>query len=499
MTLSILIWLPLVVALVAALVPRPLTGWATAGGSVITLGIAVSFLVRFKLGHPGLQFRTDRVWISALGIHYKLGLDGLNVVLVVLTCVLFTASLAWAALREWDRSRIFYFHFGLAQSAVLGAFCAQDLALFVAFFDLMLIPFYFLVGMWGSGDRVRATTKLVVYTLVGSFFMLAAAIATGALASAQHHTPITFVISSLQHLQLSHGTQEWIFLCFAFAFLVKMPLVPFHGWLADGYKAMPIPAVAVFSGVVSKVAAYGFLRIVLPLFPYAAVHFQMLMLIIALVSILWGTAVAFTTPDARMVVAYSSVAQLSFIVLGIFSLRQVGAQGALLQMVNHALVTAPLFFIVAALAVRSGGSELLRDMGGIAFRAPVLAALFLIVTLATLAMPGSANFIGEFNILLGVFQSKLVIAIIAFTGVVGAAYYALRLFITSMHNRVGSAVASRDLRRADAAPLAALVVLILALAFYPQFGLRRSQPTVRTTLQATAQQGANPYTTTASR
>jgi NADH-quinone oxidoreductase subunit M len=493
MTLSILIWLPLVVGLVAALMPRPLTGWATAAGSLITLGIAISFLVRFKLGHPGLQFKTDQVWISSLGIHYKLGLDGLNVALVVLTCVLFTASLTWAAFREWDRPRSFYFHFGLAQSAVLGAFCAQDLALFVAFFDLMLIPFYFLVGMWGSGERVRATTKLVVYTLVGSFFMLAGAIATGTLASSRHGTSLTFALSALQHLPLSHSSQDWIFLCFAFAFLVKMPLVPFHGWLADGYKAMPIPAVAVFSGVVSKVAAYGFLRVVLPLFPYAAVHFQMLMLIIALVSILWATAVAFTTPDARMVVAYSSVAQLSFITLGIFSLRQVGAQGALLQMLNHALVTAPLFFIVAALAMRAGGSELLRDMGGIAFRAPVLAALFLIVTLATLAMPGSANFIGEFNILLGVFQSKLVIAIIAFTGVVGAAYYALRMFITSMHNRVGPRVASRDLRMADAAPVVALVVIILALAFYPQFGLRRSAPTVRSVVAPVAAVNANPY------
>jgi NADH-quinone oxidoreductase subunit M len=485
MTLSILIWLPLAIGLIAALIPRPVTGLVTAAGSVVTLGIAISFLVRFKIGHAGLQFKTDQVWISALGIHYKLGLDGLNVVLVVLTCVLFTASLTWAAFHEWDRPRIFYFHFALAQSAVLGVFCAQDLALFVAFFDLMLIPFYFLVGMWGTGDRIRATTKLVVYTLVGSFFMLAGAIATGALASSRHGTPITFALSSLQHLPLSHASQEWIFLCFAVAFLVKMPLVPFHGWLADGYKAMPIPAVAVFSGIVSKVAAYGFLRIVLPLFPYAAVHFQMLMLIVALVSILWATAVAFTTPDARLVVAYSSVAQLSFITLGIFSLRQVGAQGALLQMVNHALVTAPLFFIVALLAARAGGSELLRDMGGIAFRAPVLAALFLIVTLATLAMPGSANFIGEFNILLGVFQSKLVIAIIAFTGVVGAAYYALRLYIGAMHNRVGPAVASRDLRLGDAAPLVAFVLLILALAFYPQFGLRRSQPTVRATLTAT--------------
>ena len=162
---------------------------------------------------------------------------------------------------------------------MLGAFCAQDLALFVAFFDLMLIPFYFLVGMWGTGERVRATTKLVIYTLVGSFFMLAGAIATGVLAANQTGGSLDFALSALQHLPLSHASQDWIFLCFALAFLVKMPLVPFHGWLADGYKSMPIPAVAVFSGVVSKVAAYGFLRIVLPLFPYASVHYQMLMLL----------------------------------------------------------------------------------------------------------------------------------------------------------------------------------------------------------------------------
>ena len=496
MTLSILIWLPLAIALVAAAVPGRLTAWTALAGSLVTLGIAISFIARFKLGHAGLQFATDKVWISSLGIHYKLGLDGLNVALVVLTCVLFSASLAWAAFREWDHPRVFYFHFGLAQSAVLGVFCAQDLALFVVFFDLMLIPFYFLTGMWGSGERVRATTKLVVYTLVGSFFMLVAAIATGVLASSQNGTGLTFVLSSLQHLQLSHTSQDWIFLCFALAFLIKMPLVPFHGWLADGYKSMPIPAVAVFSGVVSKVAAYGFLRIVLPLFPYASAHFQTLMLVVALISILWATAVAFTTPDARMVVAYSSVAQLSFITLGIFSLRPEGAQGALLQMLNHGLVTAPLFFIVAALALRAGGSENLRDMGGIAFRAPVLASLFLIVTLATLAMPGSSNFIGEFMILLGVFQSKLAIAIIAFAGVVGAGYYALRLFIGAMHNRPGPKVVSRELGLTELATIVPIVLVILVLAFYPQFGLRRSEPSVRAALapaQAQALNGANPY------
>jgi NADH-quinone oxidoreductase subunit M len=488
MTLSILIWLPAAIALLACLLPRRLTGVGAAAGSLLTLAAAIYFVARFKTGHGGLQFVTDRVWISALGIHYKLGLDGLNVALVLLTAVLFTAALVWAAFREWDRPRLFYFHFGLAQSAVLGAFCAQDLALFVAFFDLMLIPFYFLIGMWGTGpDRVRATTKLVVYTLVGSFFMLAAAIATGALASSQHGTSITFVLSALRGLPLSHTSQDWIFLCFAVAFVVKMPLVPFHGWLADGYKAMPIPAVAVFSGVLSKVAAYGFLRIVLPLFPYASAHFQMLMLLIALVSILWATAIAFTTPDARLVVAYSSVAQLGFITLGIFSLRPQGGQGAILQMVNHGLVTAPAFFIVAALALRAGGSEDLRDMGGLAFRAPVLAGLFLIVALATLAMPGSSNFIGEFMILLGVFRAKLAIALIASVGVVGAAVYGLRLYITSMHNRTGPRVASREIALGEIAAVAPLVLVILVLAFYPQFVLTRTQSSVSQSLSSYAQ------------
>jgi NADH-quinone oxidoreductase subunit M len=479
MTLSILIWLPLVISLIATLMPRHVAGRVVAGGSLVTLAIAISFLARFKLGHAGLQFVTDQVWIGALGIHYKLGLDGLNVALVLLTTVLFSAALLWSAFREWESPRTFYFNFGLAHSAVLGAFCAQDLALFVGFFDLMLIPFYFLVGIWGSGDRVRATTKLVIYTLVGSFFMLAGAVATGVLASSQNGAPITFVLSSLRGLPLSHASQDWIFLCFAVAFLVKMPLVPFHGWLAEGYKSMPIPVVAVFSGVVAKVAAYGFLRIVLPLFPYASVHFQTLMLLIALISILWATSLAFTTLDARMVVAYSSIAQLGFITLGIFSLRPEGDQGALLQMVNHGLVTAPAFFIVAALAARVGGSESLREMGGLAFRAPVLASLFLIVALATLAMPGSSNFIGEFMILLGVFKAKLAIAAIAFTGVVGAAVYALRLYITAMHNRAGPQVASREIELADAAVILPIVAVIVAFALYPQFGLRRSEATLK--------------------
>ena len=225
-----------------------------------------------------------------------------------------------------------------------------------------------------------------------------------------------------------------------------MPLAPFHGWLADGYKSMPIPAVAVFSGIVSKVAAYGFLRIVLPLFPYATVHFQMLMLLIALLSILWATALAFTTPDARLVVAYSSVAQLGFITLGIFSLRPAGRAGrAAADGQPRARDRAAVLHRRGAGRCAPAARRTCATWAGIAFRAPVLAALFLIVALARLAMPGSPNFVGEFLILLGVFKSKLVIAVIAFVGVVGAAVYALRMYITSMHNRVGPRVdLSRD-------------------------------------------------------
>ncbi len=452
-------------------------------GSLGALALAIGYIADYSPSAHGLTHVTDVVWISELGIHYKLGIDGLNVFMIGLTTLLFAAAVIAANLREWERPRLFYFSFMVAESAVLGALMAQDLALFVAFFDLMLIPFYFLIGVWGrdtpSSTRVKATIKLVIYTLVGSLLMLAAAIATGVLASQQGGGHITFVLSSLQQLPLSRGSQEWIFLFFAAAFLVKMPAFPLHGWMPDGYKAMPIEVLMVFSGVLSKIGAYGFLKIVLPLYPQAAAHFQTLMLLIALASILYGSAIAFTQTDARLIAGYSSVAQLGFITLGIFALNPQGAQGALLQMVNHGLVVAPLLFIVALLSQRAGGSEDIREMGGLAFRAPVLATIFLIVALATLAMPGSSNFVGEFMILLGVFNAKLAIAVIAFTGVVMASVYALRLFIRAMHNRVGRDADSREITLRDGVVLVPLLAVIVFMALYPQLALHRSEGSVK--------------------
>jgi NADH-quinone oxidoreductase subunit M len=486
--LSILIWLPLACGVAGAFFGAQ-TRRISLAGAVATLGLAIAYIVDYGTGRHGLRHVTDVTWIAELGIHYKLGVDGLNVLLVGLTALLFAAAVLALNLRAGEdqvpRQRLFFFHMMLGESAVLGAFLAQDLALFVAFFDLMLIPFYFLIGGWGRGpERVRATIKLVIYTLVGSLLMLAAAIATGVLAAQQNGGHITFVLSQLQALPLSRGSQEWIFLFFAAAFLVKMPAFPLQGWLPDGYRAMPTVVLLVFSGVLSKVGAYGFLRIVLPLFPQASAHFQTLMLILALASILYGSAIAFTQTDARLIAGYSSVAQLGFITLGIFALDAQGAQGALLQMVNHGLVVAPIFFIIALLAQRTGGSEDIREMGGIALRAPVLAAIFLVVALATLAMPGSGNFVGEFLILLGVFKAKLAIAAIGFAGVVLASVYALRLFVRSMHNRVGPSVRSREIGLRDAAVLAPLVAAILFLALYPQGALKRSEGSVSDSVSA---------------
>jgi NADH-quinone oxidoreductase subunit M len=329
-----------------------------------------------------------------------------------------------------------------------------------------------MIGIWGGERRVEATTKFVIYTLVGSFLMLAGAVATGILAA--HGGHVSFALSDLRAHPLSTGTQEWIFLFFAAAFLVKMPAFPLHGWLPDAYRAAPTPVLVVLSGVLSKVGAYGFLRIALPIFPTASAHFQELLLVIALVSILYGSVMAFSQNSATLVVGYSSIAQLGFITLGIFSLRTEGAQGAILQMLNHGLVVAPLFFIIALLAARAGGTDDLRHMGGLAFRAPVLAALFLIVALATLAMPGSANFAGEFLILTGVLKAKIVYAIVAGGGVVLAAVYMIRLYQRSMHNPLARGAESRDMTVVDGVVLVPVVVVILALALYPQFVLHRS-------------------------
>jgi NADH-quinone oxidoreductase subunit M len=482
--LSILIWLPVAAAAVGTLArDKRAAGAFALAGSLGALGLAVALIADYN-GHSGqLTHVTNVVWIRSLGIHYSLGVDGLSLFLVAMTTFSFALAITAANIRNWATPRLFYLLFALAESAVLGAFLAQDLALFVAFFDLMLVPFYLLLGVWGGPGRVSATLKLVIYTFVGSLFMLAGAIALAVLTAQHTGHPLSFSISTLAASHLAKGTQEWIFLLFAAAFLVKMPAFPFHGWMPDTYREMPVEVLAVFGGVLSKVGAYGFLRIVLPTMPQASVHFQLLLLLIGLASVLYGSVMAFTQTNARLIAGYSSIAQLGFITLGIFAFAPQGAQGAVLQMVNHGIVVAPLLLIIGLLAARAGGSEDIRDMGGIAMRAPILATVFLIVAFATLAMPGSGNFIGEFLILLGLFQTKMAISILAFAGVVMASVYALRVFIRSMHNRTGQKVHSFEMRWQEGLALVPFLAAIGLFAFYPQIQLQRSEKAVTATIR----------------
>jgi NADH-quinone oxidoreductase subunit M len=489
--LSLLIWLPAATALVGAIAGgRRTPGVLALLGSLGALGMAIALIAGFNGHGDQLTHVVNVVWIRSLGVHYKVGLDGLNLFLVALTTFVFSLSLLAANRRDWERPETFYLLLGVAQSAVLGAFLAQDLALFIGFFDLMLIPFYLLTGIYGGAGRVLATTKLVIYTMVGSLLMLAGAVALAVLAAQHSGQPLSFSYSALRAARLGGPTQDWIFLLFAAAFLVKMPAFPLHGWMPDGYRAMPVEVLAIFSGVLSKVGAYGFLAIVLPIMPQASVHFQTLMLLIGLASILYGSAMAFTQTNARLIVGYSSVAQLGFITMGIFALAPQGAQGAVLQMVNHGIVVAPLFMIVALLSARAGGSEDIRDMGGIAMRAPVLATVFLIVAFAALAMPGSGNFVGEVLILLGLFKTKMVFSIIAFTGVLMASVYMLRAFIRTMHNRAGPEVASRELSWRDALVLVPFLGVIALFAIYPQLELSRAQSSVTSSISAAASSAA---------
>jgi NADH-quinone oxidoreductase subunit M len=339
-----------------------------------------------------------------------------------------------------------------------------------------------LIGAFGGENRVAATTKMIVYTLVGSLLMLVAAIATAVLASGDIGH-LSFSLADLRAHTLSSGSQYWIFCFFAAAFLIKMPAFLVHGWLPDAYMAAPLPVLVLLSGVLSKVGAYGFLRVALPLYPHAVAQLQELVLVIGVAGILYGSVMAFTQTNVRLIAGYSSIAQLGFITIGIFSLRADGADGAVLQMVNHGLVVGGIFLIVALLWERTGTEELTR-LGGLALRAPVLAALFLVIALATLAMPGSANFIGEFYILIGVFQAKIVYAFVAAIGVALAAFYAIRLFQGTMHYRKPEGLDSSEIGLRDAAVLAPLTTCIVALAIYPGLILGRSDPAVKDKIAA---------------
>lgn len=481
--LNLVIWAPLVFGLIGLIVPRRLVAATAVAGTLVTLGLTIAVLTGFDSA-AGMQYVTDISWIPGLGINYSLGVDGISIFLILLAAACWVPAMIFSGVHKVDRSpRLYFLMLLVGETATLGALLAQDLILFVLFFDLMIVPFYFLFGAWGR-DREGITSsgaviKMIIFTLIGSLLMLVGAIAAGIIAA--DGGKLTFSLAELTSRGLPDGSQNWLFWFFAAAFLVKMPAFPLHGWMPDAYRAAPLPALAVFSAVLSKVGAYGFIRIVLPLMPDASELFQTAMIILAISAIIYGSAMAFTTLDLRLILGFSSVAQLGFITAGIFALNESGSQGAVLQMVNHGIVVVPAFLIVALLAQRTG-TENLGPMGGLARRAPILAAIFLIVTMATLALPASSNFIGEFYILNGLYGVSAALAIIASSGVVLAAFYALRMYQRTMHNPLPEGADSREIGFRDAVAIVPLVICTIVLAFAPQLIMSGTADSVKSNL-----------------
>jgi NADH-quinone oxidoreductase subunit M len=468
---TILIFLPVAGALACFLFP--VGGGAVASFAVLVSLVEVGFWIdsvtRFNFSH-GLQFEQRGSWFSDLHVSYHVGMFGFSLWLVGLTVVVMAAAIAYAFLAGRDRPRAYYGLMLLLTGAVVGVFTAQDLLLFYVMFEAMLIPLYVLLGVWGGAGRIGATFKFIVYTMAGSLLMLVSIVVLGL-------SQGTFDL-----VDSAASSSDWIFLGFAAAFAVKAPLFPFHGWLPDAYREASPEVSAVLSGIVSKAGTYGFLRIAIAKFPGPTHDFRTPLLVLAAVGLVYGSLLAFRAPDVRGVIAYSSLAQMGLITLGLFASNDLGFDGAVLQMVNHGLFSATLFLLAGAIERRTATGEFLL-LGGMARGRPALATVLMTTGVISLAVPGSSAFAGEFLVLAGVFQQYWVYAVVGAVAIVLAAMYVLRLISGVLHQEVGSAVsdAARDLVPAELAILVPLVGCLLALSVWPSAISNHAFPADRAT------------------
>jgi NADH-quinone oxidoreductase subunit M len=435
--------------------PREYAGAFAILAALVEVALWIVGVARFDFS-GGLQFSTRHNWFADLGVSYHVGFYGFSLWLAGLTVVVCACAIGYGVWAQREHARAYFGLMLFLTGSVVGVFASQDLLLFYAFFEAMLIPLYVLVGVWGGPNRLRATLTFVIYTMVGSLLMLASIVAFGI---SQH----TF---SLVDSGTSGNT--WIFLGFALAFAVKAPLFPFHGWLRQAYTEASPEVAAVLSGVVSKAAVFGFLMIVLPHFPGPVHDFRTTILVLAAVGLTYGSLLAFRQPDIRGVIAYSSLGQMSLIVLGIFASNSLGIDGAVLQSVNHGLVSAAMF-LLAGMVERQWGSGEFAKLGGAAKGRPILATLLLVAGMFTLAVPGSTNFAGEFLILAGVFPLGWGYAAVGAAAMVLAAMYTLRVISAVLHDKRGESVdeSSPDLRFKQMALVVPLVACLLALSVWP--------------------------------
>src|SRR5438045_1076778 len=455
---TVLICLPVAGALAIWILPlsRYATGSLAVLFSLAEVGLWIEQAARFDFGRTGLQFSQHRSWISDLHVSYHVGEYGFSLWLVGLTVVAMAACVGYGFWVGRDRPRAYFGLMLFLTGATVGVFVAQDLVLFYAFFEAKLIPLYILVGVWGGPGRLGATVKLVIYSMAGSLLMLAALIAYG------------MTVGTFDLVDGPTSASRWIFLGFMFAFVIKAPLFPFHGWLPEAYREAPPEVTAVLSGVIAKAGTYGMLRIAITKFPEPTSYYRTLMLALAAAALVYGSVLAFRAADLRGVVAYSSLAQSGLIALGLLSGTTLGYDGAVLQMVAHGLVSASLF-LLAGTVERRTTTDQFALLGGMARGRPALATLLMTIGVISLAVPGSAAFAGEFLILAGSFQRAWWWAAIGAGAIVLAAMYMLRAISGVLHEARGSLVhdESLDLRAGELALVVPLVAVLLALSAWP--------------------------------
>ncbi len=500
--LNTLLWLPIAGLLGLALLPRDSERGVRILTFVVTgaqLALAGRLFLQFDPTVPGLQFATEIPWIRAWGVGYRIGLDGLNLLLVALTAFLGPLVVAGAVPAVHRAVKLFHAMLLFIQFAMLGTLLAQDLFLFYVFWEAMLIPMFLIIGIWGGERRIYATLKFVLYTAFGSILMLAALIYLVYSLPQAGDTP-SFAFEYLTRHTPTAGLQRWLFAAFAISFAIKVPMVPLHTWLPDAHVEAPTAGSVILAGVLLKMGTYGFMKLGIPLFPAAAWYFRPAMMTLAVVGILYGACLALVQTDIKKIIAYSSISHLGYVMLGLASLSLLGIQGALIQMVSHGLIAGGLFLMVGMIYERCHSREL-SDYGGLARLLPVYSVFFMMLTLASIGLPTTSGFTGEFMVLMGAFDAAwpqfqqghvapLLLSASAVLGVVLGAWYMLwfvQRFLfgapRAPHQPLG------DLGRRERWVLAVIVAAVFAIGLYPQPLLRRTELAARQ-YQALLQGGA---------
>ena len=477
--LSWLVFLPILGALAMPLARNDkgakLLALAVSG---LTMLISFWLWVAFIDGSSRMQFEINLPWAADLGIRYHLGLDGLSLVLIVMTTALsFLAILSsWNTIK--DSVKGFYASLLILLTGMIGVFVSLDLFLFYVFWEVMLIPMYFLIGIWGGPRRIYASIKFVLFTMFGSLLMLVALLYLYFEYHAQTGV-YSFDLLSMYDLNIAPGPQGLMFLAFGLAFAIKVPIWPLHTWLPDAHVQAPTAGSVILAGVLLKMGAYGFLRICLPIFPEASLDYAPLMITLAIIGIIYGALVAMVQKDIKSLVAFSSVSHLGFIMLGIFAFNLEGMEGSVLQMVNHGISTGALFLIVGMLYERRH-TRMISDFGGLAKVMPVFATAFMIITLSSIGLPLTNGFVGEFMILLGAFKANWIYGALATTGVVLAAVYMLWMFQRVIWGKLDNEENKKlpDLTTLEKAVLLPLIVAIFWIGLAPNAMFEKIEPPV---------------------